>query len=67
MPDRNRLLFMKKYYVTVNWSTTLGNPTTKSTYIMANDESEAMSKLRERVSKYKKCWKTQGGSAVESK
>lgn len=58
---------MKKYHVTIEWGTYNGNPCTKCQVITANDESEALNILTNRVRQYKKCMKIFGGSAVEVK
>jgi hypothetical protein len=58
---------MKKYHITIEWETYIGNPCTKCQVIVANNEREALNILADRVKQYKKCMKIQGGSAVEVK
>lgn len=56
---------MPLYYVDVLWGTKLGNPTVTRARVHAADHEAAIAYLRNRVSKYKRCGKIHGGSAIE--
>jgi hypothetical protein len=55
---------MKKFLTSINWQSKAGNPMVTIKEVTAKDEDSAIKSLSNRVKKYKRFSKIQGGDCV---